>query len=56
MKFLFCGRGENDKMVRADETLVVVEQINNARYEKVPNWIHPIERLDSEELTTWIKS
>jgi pimeloyl-ACP methyl ester carboxylesterase len=51
-----CGRGENDKMVRADETLAVVEQIKNARYEEVPNWIHPIERLNAEEVTSWLKS
>lgn len=51
-----CGRGENDKMVREDETLAVVEQINNARYEEVPNWIHPIERLNAEEVASWLKS
>lgn len=51
-----CGRGENDKMVKADETVLVVEQINNARYEEVPNWIHPIERLNAEEVASWLKS
>lgn len=53
---VICGRGENDKMVRADETVLVVEQIKNAQYEEVPNWIHPIERLNADEVALWIKS
>lgn len=51
-----CGRGENDKMVRADETLAVVEFLSSGTYEEIPNWIHPIERLNAEEVALWLKS
>jgi esterase/lipase len=51
-----CGRGENDKMVRDDETIEIVNQLVNGTYEEVPKWIHPIERLDADELAKWIKT
>lgn len=53
---VICGRGENDKMVRADETITVVEQLENGRYEEILGWIHPIERLDQTLLAEWIKT
>jgi pimeloyl-ACP methyl ester carboxylesterase len=53
---IICGRGENDKMVRADETITVVELLANGRYEEIPGWIHPIERLDQTLLAEWIKT
>ncbi|MFN5982132.1 MAG: alpha/beta fold hydrolase [Fluviicola sp.] len=53
---VICGRGENDKMVRADETIEIVNQLANGTYEEVPKWIHPIERLDADELAKWIKT
>ncbi len=45
-----CMRGEKDVMVTEEETLWAVNALQHASYEQVEGWLHPIDRIPTEEL------
>jgi len=47
-----CIRGEKDAMVTEEETLWAVNSLQHATYEQVEGWLHPIDRVPTDELKT----
>jgi len=47
--------GELDKMVTREETEMVQQQIKQSTFEIIPGFVHPLERLDANQLAEVLK-
>lgn len=45
-----CYRGEKDAMVSEAETRWAVQHLPKANYSEIPNWLHPIDKIQPSDL------
>lgn len=48
--------GELDKMVTREETEMVQHQLKHATFEIIPGFVHPLERLDAQQLAEILRT